>query len=79
MNVSTLAIPKDVAAQKAEEYAELSGKQRNKEDDALAHLYKSRSYAVERKINNLRAFLRKVNCNKSFIFNKVVFNNVSTA
>ncbi len=41
MNVATLAIPKTVAAQKAEEYAELSGKQRNKEDDALAHLYKS--------------------------------------
>ncbi len=38
-----------------------------------------RSYAVERKINNLRAFLVNTNRHKSFIFNKVMFNSVSTA
>lgn len=56
MNVATLAIPKTVAAQKAEEYAELSGKQRNKEDDALAHLYKSIAKSGAKVINILDAF-----------------------
>ncbi len=56
MNVSTLAIPKGVAAQKAEEYAELSGKQRNKEDVALEHLYKSITKSGAKVINIADAF-----------------------
>ncbi len=56
MNVSTLAIPKTVAAQKAEEYAELSGKQRNKEDAALEHLYKSIAKSGAKVINIADAF-----------------------
>lgn len=56
MNVSTLSIPKETAARKAEEYAELSGKQRSREDDALANLYKSIAKTGVKVINILDAF-----------------------
>ena len=38
-----------------------------------------RSYAVERKTNHLQAFWKISLCRKSFVFNKDLFNNVSTA
>lgn len=38
-----------------------------------------RSYTVERKINDLQGLIKKINCSKFFIFNKDVFDNVSTA
>lgn len=56
MNVSTLSIPKETAARKAEEYAKLSGKQRSKEDDALANLYRSIAKSGVKVINILDAF-----------------------
>lgn len=56
MNVSTLSIPKETAARKAEEYAGLSGKQRGKEDDAMENLYKSIAKSGVKVINILDAF-----------------------
>ena len=40
---------------------------------------KHRSYAVERKINDLQAFSKISHCRKSFVFSKDLLNNVSTA